>query len=60
MPASCDLLFVGWIKAANFDPANVRFNGDLILAEYRRDLQLSVLEELVGEINVRETGESSV
>ena len=39
---------------------NVRFLGDLILAGYRRDLQLSVLEELVGEINVHETGESSV
>jgi hypothetical protein len=25
--ASCDLLFVGWIMAANFDPANVRFLG---------------------------------
>ena len=60
MPASCDLLLVGWIKAANFDPANVRFPGNGILVDEGRDLQLSVLEELVGEINVHETGESSV
>ena len=58
---SGSLKFLGCFWRASTKAAtNVPFLGDLILAVYRRDLQLSVLEELVGEINVHETGESSV